>query len=815
MAECARTIWTKACTAGLKDRSKAAALAKTTALALALTIVVTAAGAQTPGANASAPAPGPATPSEADTLQEVTVTARRRSENISNVPISITALDANQLAEQQVHTESDLQVAVPGLIIRTNAVSTQQNYSIRGQSIDSFTGSSPAVLAYTNDVESNTGGPSSFFDLNSIQVLKGPQGTLFGRNTTGGAVLFTTAEPGDEFGGFATVRTGNLDLVETTAAVDLPVSDKVLLRIAGDYYDRGGYQRNIATGQELGGVIRKSGRATLVLKPVDGLVNMTVVEYGISRGNPVINELYSYYPCGKTGLTTSGACLYSPAIDSVFDTPGLWAAYLAAHPGANPLGIPGALTRQQQIGVWAVDSLQPNGLTMENWSVSNTTTYDLTPDIRIKNIFGASRSYQDFIADQLGVPFGISIDYNTLTGRQGNKTVLMNYSDELQLLGKAIDGQLDYVAGLYWSSNRHNEDDDLTYFDLSPISPPEPSTFQFVTTAKSEAAYAQSTYDLSRATGVSGLKLTGGIRYTWETDGLEYPTDPYALLSGQPSESKRFDSPSWQAGIDYQIDPQLLLYVVTRGSWRSGGFNGYSPSNPTLAQYGGNEFLPEKTHDVELGAKFRGELASMPTVLNIAIYNQWVTNIQRVIYTFTDGNASAFTGNIPAGEVRGAEFDAQISPLPMLTVGLNGAYTDAFFTDGLGSAYGGGELHYGPMGDVSHWSGSAYAQVRLPTPAPWGEMSVRAQEYGQTGEYFSNLANTITPDTRLPGYGVLNLRYDWRDIFGTKLTASAFSKNTLNHQYYTGGESFGVDFGLNSAAPAEPRTYGAEFSYKF
>src|ERR1700761_2981335 len=102
-------------------------------------------------------------------LEEVTVTARRRSENISNVPISITALDANELVSRTIRSETDLQAAVPGLIIRSTAVSTQQNYAIRGQSIDSFTGSRPAPPAYTNDVETNTGGPSSFFDLGSIQ----------------------------------------------------------------------------------------------------------------------------------------------------------------------------------------------------------------------------------------------------------------------------------------------------------------------------------------------------------------------------------------------------------------------------------------------------------------------------------------------------------------------------------------------------------------------------------------------------------------------------------------------------------------------
>jgi iron complex outermembrane receptor protein len=770
------------------------------------------------GAQSSAPGePNAAQQAETEggSLEEVTVTARRRSENISDVPISITAFDPNQLSERTIRTESDLQAAVPGLIVRTTAVSTQQNYSLRGQSIDAFTGSSPAVLAYVNDVEANSGAPTTFFDLSSIQVLKGPQGTLFGRNTTGGAVLYTTTEPGNTFAGFATVRGGNLGLKETLGAVDLPVSDKILLRVAGDYYDRNGYQHDVATNEVFGGAIRRTGRVTLVLKPVDDLQSKTVVEYGTTKGHPTINTLYSYYPCGTPGLVTSAACLYSPALDSAVGAPGAWVAYLAAHPGANPGGIPGALTQQQQLGIWGVDSLQANSLLQQNWSATNTTTYDLTDTVQIKNIVGVTRSYVDFIADQIGIPFGISLDYNSDTGALGNKTTLRNVSEEAQILGKAFDAQLDYVVGLYYSSNRHTEHDDLTYFDLSPIIPPSPSTFIFIATARSEAAYAQGTYDLSSLTGVSGLKATMGLRYTWETDGLSYPVDPHALLSGQPSESAEFSNPSWQVGLDYKILPKVLLYVVQRGSWRSGGFNGYSPSNPTLAQFDGNEFLPEKTHDVEVGAKFHGDVMGAPAALNIALYNQWITDIQRVIYAFAGTNVSAFTGNIPAGEVRGVELDAEVSPFSWLTVGSNGAYTDAFYTNGVGVAYGGGLLHYGPVGDVSRLAGSVFTQVRLPTPGPWGEMSVRADLYAQSSEYFSNLNNTITPDTRLPGYSVLNLRYDWRELFGTGVTVSAFAKNALNRGYYTGGESFGVDFGLNAAAPAEPRTYGAELTYRF
>jgi iron complex outermembrane receptor protein len=753
-------------------------------------------------------------------LQEVVVTARRREEENSKVPIAITALGPDDLAEKQVHTENDLQASVPGLIVRTNAVSTQQNYSLRGQSIDSFTGSAPAVLGYVNDVEANTGSPTSFFDLGSIQVLKGPQGTLFGRNTTGGAVLTTTAKPEENFGGYVDERVGNLGLTDTSGAINLPFSDKVLLRVAGDYYRREGYQRDIANGEEYGALNRRAGRVSLTLKPFDGLENETVAEFGSSTGNPAINEPYSVYLCvPNSKLTDAVACTYSPLSGA------LWTAYSAANPKLNQGGILAVLARQQALGVFAVDSPQPNGLHAQNWYVTNTTKYDINSDLQVKNIFGASRSYTDFVADQMGIPYGISEDFNSATGLEGNRTTLKNYSEEAQLLGKAFDSQLDYVVGLYYANDRHEELDELSYFDLSPVAVGGPSTFHFVTTSRSEAGYAQGTYDLSNVTGVQGLKFTGGIRYTWETDGLQYPPDVLtgaeggSVLAGEPSESTQFRAPSWTAGLDWQLNSQTLLYIATRGSWRSGGFNGYAVSNPVYAVDGGNEFRPEKTHDVEVGAKFHGDFMQMPTAFNIAVYNQWITNIQRVIYaTSAAGTATAFTGNINAGEVRGVEIDAQISPVRALTLGLNGAYTDSYYTDGRGAANLGGVvsvLHYGPAGDTSRWSGSVFGVVHLPTPEALGPMSLRAEVYGQSSEYFSNLASTLTPGTQLPGYGIVNLRYDWKNVFGTALTVSGFAKNVGNKGYYTGGEAFGVDFGINNASPAEPRTYGAELNYRF
>jgi iron complex outermembrane receptor protein len=191
-------------------------------------------------ADAVAAAPGAAA-APASELSAVVVTARRRSENLEKVPVAISALGAVQMAARTIVSERDLQAAVPGLIVRASEQQNQLNYAIRGQTIDAFSGSSPGVLTYFNDVAVSGVSATTFYDLEGVQVLKGPQGTLFGRNTTGGAVLFNTVKPSNTFGGFIDAQIGDLNLRDVKGAIDIPiVTDKVQLRVAGDYRSRDG-----------------------------------------------------------------------------------------------------------------------------------------------------------------------------------------------------------------------------------------------------------------------------------------------------------------------------------------------------------------------------------------------------------------------------------------------------------------------------------------------------------------------------------------------------------------------------------------------
>jgi iron complex outermembrane receptor protein len=762
----------------------------------------------------------PTTIDSSDTLSEVVVTARRRSENLENVPVSVTALNAAQLMAQGVASQSDLQSAVPGLVVRQTENQNDFNYAIRGQTVDAFSGSRPAVASYLNEVAISQTSQSSLYDLGSVQVLKGPQGTLFGRNVTGGAVLFSTERPGNDFDGYITVKQGNLNWKEFQGAVDLPVvPDTVLLRVAADIDDRDGFQHNIYNNTDLGSQARRSIRTTLVVRPTETIQNTLVFEYDHSAGSNIDPVPYSAYACGSSHngapLATAATCFFSPALDNTFG-PGAWAAYLAAHPSVPSSGIVGYINQQHAMGPWEVDADFPSSHLAHSYYVSNTTTVDMTPDIQLKNIVGFSDSATRDINDLDGSPYGILLEEDTEGSMNGYDVNALQGSEELQLLGKTFDHQLDYILGLYYEAERDINYANLSDFDLSPVFGPIRSNNHNRTVDHTEAAYFQGTYSLAALTGVQGLSATAGYRYSWDQSYFnELGGEAPSVYFGDPPEKFTSSRPSWQLGLEYQLTGDLLLYLEQRGSWRAGGFNTGPPPIASTADAGGNEFRPETTRDVELGMKYQGDAVGRPIRLNVALYNQWIYNVQRVLYvTLPKTGLASVTANAPAAIVRGIESDGQVSPIRWLDVGMNVAFTDARYTRPNVELFS-QSFTFGPYGDTARVSGTVFAQAHLPAPASLGAMTLRGEVYAQTYQYFSNLDNTSNPGSRLPGYGILNFRYAWQNVAGSRVGLAAFVKNATDRPYFVGGLPLGSAFGLNGAMPGEPRTYGLELNYRF
>ncbi|GGZ17273.1 hypothetical protein GCM10011614_34760 [Novosphingobium colocasiae] len=745
------------------------------------------------------------------------VTARRRSEALSRVPVSISSISSNDLAERSITSQADLQRGVPGLTVRSGQSDSVLNFSIRGQGIDTYSSSPPAVATYFNDVPLVSLSASNFYDLDSVQVLKGPQGTLFGRNTTGGAVLYSSAKPTNNFEGYVSAGYGNYDDRRLEGAINIPlISDKVLLRVAGNAQWRDGWQKNVTTGQDLGRVDRQSVRATLALKPTDSFESTFVGGYSYLGGNNVGMQLYAVNACGSTnnGLVLGSlvACTYGPSAD-------YWDDYLAAHPEATAGGIVDQVAIQKALGTRKVNGTAFSKKKGKDWFIMNTSTVDLGKDTSLKSIISYSHS-KDF---NLWDPFGTGLYplariYDTIeledAANPGLQESIEGVSAEVQVSGTAIDGNLNYVVGGFYSRQKRTFYDSFYFFNVQPIYGPFPSYYHYNYTSQSKAMFTQATYDLSSA-GLNGLKLTGGFRYTWENFALDTFPDAtaYSAPGANPRERTKFDAPSWTIGLDWQATDALLLYVAQRGSFRSGGFNGNGPLANTTAANVGNLFLPEKVRDVEVGAKFAGRLGAMPVRANLALYNSNITNVQRMQSVYVGGNPVVLTVNIPKARVRGVEFDANVRPTSWLEVGGNVAYTDARYIDGKSIVIG-QEYNYGPYADTPKWAGGAFAKVTVPVGDNAGEVSLRGEVYAQSSQEFSNLADTYVPNTTLPGYALINASLDWNKVMGSNLNLSVFVKNATQKGYYTGGFGF-VPLGISSVVPGQPRMYGLTVKYNF
>ena len=743
---------------------------------------------------------------------DIIVTARRRSESLYEVPIAITALSSETIQQQQITSEIDLQRAVPGLTIRQGGSANQYNFALRGQSIDTYSGSPPAVLSYINEVQIVQQSASAFYDLAGIQVLKGPQGTLFGRNSTGGAVLFQTASPSDDFGGYLIGRYGNYRSKYLEGAINVPLGERADLRVAGAYTGGGAYVENILTNRRLGKKDIKSVRGTLLLKPIDNLTNSTVVQHTSEGGNNAPNVIYTAYPCGGPPvngytLVTTTTCTYNPA-NPAFN------AYIAAYPRLAPFagGLEALAQMQRRWGPWKVAIDANLSHRAKSTFGINTTTFELSPVLTLKNIVGYNKSRASDGLDYDGSPYPIvttggvlSADGTMIIDNGKNlDTATEQFSNEFQIQGKAFDNRLVYVLGAYWLDQTYDVTSNILAF--GGIGPGANLTYQAEQKNSSRALFAQGTYKVT-----DPLSLTAGFRYTWDTLSQTTGEDSvYFPFFGRARERMKAHKPSWTVSLDYQLTPSTLVYITQRGSWRAGGYNFSVAPVPTTAVDGGNVFVSETTKDIEIGLKYNGNELGLPASFTIAAYNQWIDDVQRGGFAPPLG---LLTTSVPKGEVTGVEAALSITPADWLTIGGAAAYTNARYTEAEVVLFT-NLIRYGPFADTPKFTGSVFFDATYELPGEAGRLVLHGDGFGQTKFAFSNVADTISPGSSLKGYVLINGRLSWNNVMGSKVSAAFYVRNLLDEVYYTGGTS-GEGLGHNQALGGQPRMFGGELRIDF
>jgi iron complex outermembrane receptor protein len=780
------------------------------------------------------------------TIGEVVVTAQRREQSLEKVPVAITAFTQQMLKERSISQIADLDRAVPGLsVVAGSGTTNQASFAIRGRGLN-YGAAAGSVETYFADVplsgpfQMPSMGPQ-FFDLQSLQVLKGPQGTLFGRSTTGGAVLFVPQAPTDQFGGYIRAQAGDYSDYQLEAAVNLPLAgDKADLRLAGFDWSRAGYSHTLGsiagaspvTGpfKDLFGNLLPSQtydnqdvqgfRATLLVRPTDKLRNSTIFAYN-SIDNRDTPKAVVFNPASKLG---GGELALYPYLQTLPDY------------------------------VSAVDvNLDHKANT--SWAVINTTTYDLTSDLTLKNIFGYidSTGFTNEANDSDGSPLaGIDLP---LPPRQSQ---IFQTTDEVQLQGRNFNDRLTWIVGGLLDEIRSPSGNNIDIYGLNYN-----GHFDALWEKNTDTAYGlygSFTYKLT-----DQFSVTAGERHSWDninvfseeagTNVALTPAQQAAaflanvgmtpagaahtagwLIENPGQDSKAaYQGDTYNISLEYHPTNTTMIYGGYRRGFKPGGFNPKSPIGvPSEAS-----FAPETDDDFYVGLKTRFDLAGMPGRFNIEGYWDLYHNKQ-VSYLTLASQSGAVPGlatvtiNAPGTTYRGIDADVVLDATPWLRLSANYSYIDAFFTSWPDNTFPGSTLNLAvnPVAYVSPNKVSATARFHAELPDGKGEIafaptvSYEDKWYSldnayvlPRGETFylnqpANFNEAALGGAVIPGYSIVDLRFEWNRLMGTKVDA-AVNVTNLTNTYYAVGSTGTLAFGVESRSYGPPRMFTFELSTKF
>jgi iron complex outermembrane receptor protein len=725
-------------------------------------------------------------PNRTGTVEEVVVTARRRAENIQNVPASIEAFSGKTLQQYTIQTLSDLSQVAPGLTVQPSVFGKGPlTLSIRGQrqSLANISYDQPVSVYFDEVLQARSQGlDDAFFDLSSVQVLKGPQGTLFGRNTTGGALLISSQAPTKNFEGYLDGTFGNYNLAREEAAVNLPLGDALQVRLAGVVTRRDGYINDPAQGDHIDDANTNSWRASIRFSPTDKFRNDLVLNGFNEDDSAVAYKLTSVVP-GSYGVIALPDLSYYGSHD-------FWTSNTTA---------------------------PPDGSRIHTLAAANISTLDLG-GLTLKNIFGYRQVRSDIYFDLDGSSAFVASSQDVTHEQQ--------FSNETQVLGSALNKDLEYVAGVYWF--KETGDEVQTTDILSPTSPNNLVT-AFSVVSQTEAVYAQATYHFPMLTGLS---FTAGGRYTWDQRTI----DAYSHFSsgvcrlvtadtgGVPlspcfrEANASFASPTYNLSLDWKINEKNLVYFTQRRGYQAGGF-----TNSALAPSEFIPYRPETVMDYELGLKSRWSFGSATGQTDIALFRGDYTDIQRLetIYLPNPGGIPSPINrilNAATSTVQGIDLDFRFRPVNSVELTVGYTYLNAKYNNFI--VAGANYTNSNFAGAPEHtFSGSA--RFHLPVPAEIGDAHVEVngsyQSWTVTQDTtsFNPVTQANFPTSILPGYGTINARFDLADVGGKPIRLSAFVRNITNAKYYVGGNDGSTGLGVVTLLLGAPRTFGVELNYSF
>ncbi len=735
------------------------------------------------------------------TLKEVVVTARFRAENVQKTPLAITAVSGSELDARSVTGVTSLSGQAPNLVINPGGAGFGPSAfaTIRGIGMNDFSlAFEPGVAIYIDDVYQARpiGAAMDLLDLDRVEVLRGPQGTLFGQNAIGGAIRLISKKPNGDGGGYIEATGGNFSHREIRGSWDMTIiPNRLFARVSGSSKTLNGYMTVLdfaCANPTLAGNIKptttspdckvdtegdtniQSGRLALRYVASDALEINLIADYENQHQKQAADKLSVIDAGPNSGFTpiwnaTVAIPTYGVPYDGRFVTNSPYTTYNNFHSAITGLDY-------------------PNANDVVQYGISGTVDWKIAPNISLKSVTAYRHYDSTFGVNSSGSPEAINITVNHDPHKQ--------FSEELTLTGTT--GPLDWTVGGYYY---HGKDGD---YGTAEVYPPDILAFYYDDEQKqtSKAAFVHGVYHVT-----DKLSVTGGIRYTDETKSITILRR--SLITGTllfPITPLSEDDKKWSpmGNVSYQWTPNLMTYAQVSTGFRGGGFSPRPNDQTQIKSFG-----PESLTTYEAG--FKSTWLDHRVRFNAAAFYSKYAGIQLPsLYVDSNGIIATVTQNVGKAHIEGFEAELQARPVGALLIDANFGWLH-YKNDDLGAATGiagGPTLNTVPprTPKITLGVGGQYA-----FDLGGSTLTPRLDVVYQSKVYFDS-ANTQLASQ--DGYALLNGRVTWAPAEGD-WSVSVWATNLTNKVYSTGALNFVEGFGTNELSIAPPREWGVTVRKNF
>ncbi len=731
-------------------------------------------------------------------IDQITVTTRKRAESLQQTPIAITAFTGDSLRERGLTSLMEVGSFAPNVKMNISPGGSGAGHNSQiyirglGQSDFLFT-TDPAVGTYIDGVyhPRTLGGNMDLLDIERIEIARGPQGTLFGKNTIGGAVSIISAKPTGETGGYAELTIGKFDRIDGRGSFDFPiVEDKLFAKVSFSSKNRDGYGKRLdfntgALIDRSGSDNEAAGRLALRYLPTEDItVDLTADVSRLREESPPIT-LLAADPAGGLPITFWNAFV-SPSFGSIYDD-----RFITGDPDVS-------------------FGTGPNENTLDAWGLGLTIEWDAGP-VTIKSITAYREMEASFGRDGDGSPLPI-VQTNQ---RQDQDQI----SQELQILGDSFDDRLHWVLGGFYFNEFGRDDNDVVLTSglfgaletLGIFGPPgnavniafdlDFDVFNEIDIT-SYAFFTHNVFDLT-----DKLSLSGGARLTYEKK--DYFSNHFRVASLVPLIFEKRVKDNWTAvtydgGVDYQATDDMLVYAKASRGFKSGGFNGRPINDGSVGSYD-----PEFLFAVEGGVKADWWDNRLRT--NLAVFYNDYKDIQlTAVTTDSFGALAILVSNAGTAESFGVELEVEVEPIDGLNIQASLGYLDIEYKTISAIAAADGLTLQDKLQRAPELTSSISAEYSIPVQ-DYGFLKIRG-DWAYTAR--SELSVKNVPLLRERPHSIVNGRIAFEDP-DNGWEIAAFMTNMTDIRVIRGGVSALSSFGTLEGIFNRPREWGVSIKKTF